>query len=190
MGRQDAESETLIPTTIDGGVFDVSHALRGEGFDASEDGTGRGTPLVAATLTRGAESAGKGGYAGRRQEDDENIVVGEPYAFQARIARNGRGDMGDTINALATQSGETGKGDAAPCVAVGAGVRRLMPPECARLQGMPDDHARIPWKGKPAEQCPDGPQYKAYGNSMSVNVMRWIGRRIDLMESLIREGRV
>lgn len=43
-GRQDAESETLIPTN--GGVFDVAHSLRGEGFDASEDGTGRGTPLV------------------------------------------------------------------------------------------------------------------------------------------------
>jgi DNA (cytosine-5)-methyltransferase 1 len=43
MGRQDAESETLIPT---GGCFDVAHTLRGDGFDASEDGTGRGTPLV------------------------------------------------------------------------------------------------------------------------------------------------
>ena len=44
MGRQDAESETLIPTF--GGGFDVAHSLMGEGFDASEDGTGRGTPLV------------------------------------------------------------------------------------------------------------------------------------------------
>jgi DNA (cytosine-5)-methyltransferase 1 len=44
MGRLDAESETFIPTI--GGVFDVSHTLRGEGFNASEDGTGRGTPLV------------------------------------------------------------------------------------------------------------------------------------------------
>lgn len=47
MGRRDAETETLIPTT--GAVFDVvqvAHSLRCEGFDASEDGTGRGTPLV------------------------------------------------------------------------------------------------------------------------------------------------
>jgi DNA (cytosine-5)-methyltransferase 1 len=40
------------------------------------------------------------------------------YAFQPRIARNGRGDMGDVVNALTAQAGETGKGDAAPCVAV------------------------------------------------------------------------
>jgi len=42
----------------------------------------------------------------------------EAYAFQPRIARNGRGDMGQIVNALQAQSGETGKGDAAPCVAV------------------------------------------------------------------------
>jgi DNA (cytosine-5)-methyltransferase 1 len=56
------------------------------------------------------------------------------------------------------------------------GVRRLTPVECARLQGFSDDHAAIPWRGK--AETPDGPQYKAYGNSMAVNVMRWIGERI------------
>lgn len=63
-------------------------------------------------------------------------------------------------------------------------VRRLTPTECMRLQGFPDDHARIPWKGKPADQCPDGPQYKAAGNSMAVPVMRWIGSRIAAVEQL------
>ena len=58
-------------------------------------------------------------------------------------------------------------------------VRRLTPRECERLQGMPDDHTRIPWRGKPAEECPDGPRYKAMGNSMAVPVMRWIGERIE-----------
>lgn len=58
------------------------------------------------------------------------------------------------------------------------GVRRLTPREAARLQGFPDDWARIPWRGKPAEDCPDGPQYKAYGNSMACNVMAFIGERI------------
>jgi site-specific DNA-cytosine methylase len=57
-------------------------------------------------------------------------------------------------------------------------VRRLTPNECYRLQGFPDNWGRIPWKGKPAEECPDGPQYKACGNSMAVPVMRWIGERI------------
>lgn len=57
-------------------------------------------------------------------------------------------------------------------------VRRLTPLECERLQGFPDGHTLIGWKGKPARECPDGPRYKAIGNSMAVPVMRWIGRRI------------
>ena len=57
-------------------------------------------------------------------------------------------------------------------------VRRLMPTECERLQGFPDDHASIAWRGKDAAECPDGPRYKAIGNSMAVPVMRWIGERI------------
>lgn len=57
-------------------------------------------------------------------------------------------------------------------------VRRLTPTEAERLQGFPDGHTRIPWRGKPADECPDGPRYKALGNSMAVPVMRWIGARI------------
>nr|WP_315181315.1 DNA cytosine methyltransferase [uncultured Cardiobacterium sp.] len=60
----------------------------------------------------------------------------------------------------------------------GLQIRRLLPLECERLQGMPDDHTRIPWRGKPADRCPDAPRYKAIGNAMAVPVMRWIGRRI------------
>ena len=58
-------------------------------------------------------------------------------------------------------------------------VRRLTPRECERLQGFPDDWSQIPWKGKPASECPDGPRYKACGNSMAVPCMRWIGEGID-----------
>ncbi len=57
-------------------------------------------------------------------------------------------------------------------------VRRLTPVECERLQGFPDNWSRISWKGKPEEECPDGPRYKACGNSMAVPVMAHIGRRI------------
>ena len=66
----------------------------------------------------------------------------------------------------------------------GWAVRRLTTVECARLQGFDDCHSRIAWRGKPAEECPDGPQYKTYGNSMAVNVMRWLGRRIELVDKL------
>ena len=57
-------------------------------------------------------------------------------------------------------------------------VRRLTPRECERLQGLPDDWTLIPWRGKPAAECPDGPRYKGIGNGQTVNVMRWLAERI------------
>jgi DNA (cytosine-5)-methyltransferase 1 len=63
-------------------------------------------------------------------------------------------------------------------------VRRLTPCETERLQGFPDNYTQIPWRNKDAENCPDGPRYKAMGNSMAVPVMRWIGERIDLVRTL------
>ena len=58
----------------------------------------------------------------------------------------------------------------------GMQVRRLTPRECERLQGFPDDYTNIRPKGK---DTPDGPRYKALGNSMAVPVMHWIGERIE-----------
>lgn len=63
-------------------------------------------------------------------------------------------------------------------------VRRLTPLECERLQGFPDGYTMIPWKGKPPENCPDGPRYRALGNSMAVPVMRWIGEGIDMVHRI------
>lgn len=62
----------------------------------------------------------------------------------------------------------------------GLTVRRLTPRECERLQGFPDDYTDIPYRNK--EHAPDGPRYKALGNSMAVPVMRWIGERIRMVE--------
>lgn len=64
------------------------------------------------------------------------------------------------------------------CIQQGMAVRRLTPRECERLQGFPDDWTAIPWRGKPASDCPDGPRYKAIGNSWAVPVARWVGRRV------------
>ena len=61
-------------------------------------------------------------------------------------------------------------------------VRRLTPVECERLQGFPDNYTNIPWRKK--EESPDGPRYKALGNSMAVPVMKWIGQRIQQVELL------
>ena len=217
----------------------ITHTLRGEGFDASEDGTGRGTPLIPVAL-RGHSEYGdglpclraEGGDAGggsealiafdARQPDvliygdmtgpldtdghstaiafsckDHGADAGEDIAptlramghgeshpnagGQVAVAYDLRGREGgaqfegphDTANIRAANGGSSRS-----YVAETWAVRRLTPPECARLQGFPDDHSRIPWRGKPAEQCPDGPQYKTYGNSMATKKMRWLARRL------------
>ena len=96
---------------------------------------------------------------------------------------------GSTINKAPTGGGNgLGADDSGICytltttdrhaVSDGLQVRRLMPVECERLQGFPAGHTQIPWRGKPAADCPDSPRYKAIGNSMAVPVMRWIGQRI------------
>lgn len=62
--------------------------------------------------------------------------------------------------------------------AAGMQVRRLTPTEAERLMGFPDGYTAIPWRGKPADQCPDGPRYRALGNSWAVPNVTWLGRRI------------
>jgi DNA (cytosine-5)-methyltransferase 1 len=235
MGRQDYETETL-----------VTHALRGEGFDASEDGTGRGTPLVPVAFSakdHGAdatadlsptlramphnESHANGGgqmavavpllevgkRTGPSSTDDKRVGLGigadgdpmftlqagaqhgvatvEPYTLAIR----GRGDTHNLearqdglANALLTPNGGRA-GIGVGAVAAGMAVRRLTPVECERLQGFPDGYTMIPWKKKPAAECPDGPRYKALGNSMAVPCMAWIGRRIaaHLAETTFRQ---
>jgi DNA (cytosine-5)-methyltransferase 1 len=70
-----------------------------------------------------------------------------------------------------------------PAVAHAMTVRRLTPVECERLQGFPDNWTAIPWRKKTAEECPDGPRYKALGNSMACNCMAWIGEQIAKWEA-------
>ena len=100
------------------------------------------------------------------------------------FAENQRAEVNemDVTNALAGNGGKPGQGYQA--VRQGLSVRRLTPTECERLQGFPDGFTQIPYRNKPAEDCPDGPRYKALGNSMAVPVMRWIGERIQAVEAL------
>lgn len=99
----------------------------------------------------------------------------ENHAQDSRV--NGPLDVAPTV---AAKYG-TGGGNV-PLVGAMA-VRRLTPVECERLQGFPDNWSRIPWKGKPETECPDGPRYKACGNSMAVPCMFWIGKRIAEVEA-------
>lgn len=96
------------------------------------------------------------------------------------IALHGR-EGGGTIEAGDEVAGclraSTGGGDK-PHALIHSAIRRLTPRECERLQGFNDDYTLIQWRGRPAEECPDGPRYKAIGNSKAVPVVRWIGQRI------------
>lgn len=115
-----------------------------------------------------------------RNNGQENAIVTEPFTLAIRGRSEGstvevRND--GTANALLTPNGgRAGMGVGA--IGWGMQVRRLTPIECERLQGFPDNHTLIGWRGKDADECPDGPRYKAIGNSMAVPVMRWIGERI------------
>lgn len=228
MGRIDAETETLIATT--GGVFDVAHSLKADGFDASEDGTGRGTPIVpvvypintqvalrsealgegtgmgigddgapAYTLQAGHSHAIAFDTKGSQVQTDETGATptlrsmahdgshqnGGGQLGVMTLAIRGRGDSHNleyredgTANAVLTPNGGRG-GIGVGAIATTMAVRRLTPLECTRLQGFPDDYFNIP--GKPFA---DGPIYKMLGNSMAVNVMRWIGERIQSVKDI------
>lgn len=190
---------------------DISHTLKAEGFDGSEDGTGRGIPViafgggntggnidVAACLTakgqridfevetfavHGTQDPDTNlefAHTLGRNHGQENAIFSEPFTLAIRGRSEGstveiRND--GVANALLTPNGgRAGMGVGA--ISWGMQVRRLMPVECERLQGFPDSHTLISWRGKEATECPDGPRYRAIGNSMAVPVMRWIGERI------------
>ena len=96
----------------------------------------------------------------RGREGGRNLEIGGEVAF-ALTAPNGGGRAQERMIALPWA------------------VRRLTPRECERLQGFPDDFTRIPYRGKQADLCPDGPRYKALGNSWAVNCADWIAQRLN-----------
>ena len=203
-----AQAGHLIAQCANG---DVSHTLKGEGFDGSEDGTGRGVPVVAfgggntsGNIDVAACLTAKGqridfevetfavhgtqdpdtnrelAHTLGRNNGQENAIFTEPFTLAIRGRSEGstvevRND--GTANALLTPNGGRA-GMGVEAIGWGMQVRRLTPIECERLQGFPDNHTLIGWRGKDADECPDGPRYKAIGNSMAVPVMRWIGERI------------
>jgi DNA (cytosine-5)-methyltransferase 1 len=223
----------------------VTHSLRGEGFDASEDGTGRGTPLVPVCFSskdHGADALEDlsptiraGGHAGSHANagvppaiafhptqvpisstdvshamgcgsSQGSASIAVAYGIRtANTSSNGWGVQEEVTHTLDQaqphaivapvacsqggtlyQDSEYGVAEYPTAGALRAGripehqmtiqsmqVRRLTPTECERLQGFPDGYTDIPWRGK--QTSPDGPRYKALGNSMAVPVMRWIG---------------
>lgn len=214
----------------------VAHTLRGEGFDASEDGTGRGTPLVPVLpfdttqvtsranrsnpkpgdpchpLAAGAHAPaiaqavpiqecnvsranlnGTGTGIGLDGDPMFTLQAAQPhgiaYAIQAGALRTNPDSGPDGVGVQADKAYTLEARAEVQCVGSAMQVRRLTPEECEALQGFPRGYTAIPWRKKPAAECPDGPRYKALGNSWAVPNVRWIGRRIDAVQA-IRGGRV
>ena len=234
--RLNFETETFL--------VQPTHTLRGEGFDASEDGTGRGTPLVPVAFdttqitsqtNRSNPQPGDpchplaaGAHApaiALSVNQDQDLMTyrdamglehwptpGAPnipaaIAFPANLSGTqcaSSEDLSPALGALnptavafsSKDYGGDATSDLAPtlramnhadshangggqmAVAHATQVRRLTPTECERLQGFPDGYTVIPWRKKPASECPDGPRYKALGNSWAVPNVRWLGQRI------------
>lgn len=158
-----------------GGNIDVATACTAHGVRMDFD-----TETFAVHGTQDPDTNHELAHTLGRNHGQENAIITEPYTIAIRGREEGstvevRND--GTANALLTpNSGRAGMGVGA--VGWGMQVRRLTPVECERLQGFPDNHTLISWRGKDAADCPDGQRYKAIGNSMAVPVMRWIGERI------------
>jgi DNA (cytosine-5)-methyltransferase 1 len=157
-----------INTTLDEGQTPILQAIpihdqatrfagkRGHNQDGKGNGLGVGRPGdPAPTLTKGDKHAVAFQLAGDR--DNPSVSVSEQTAFC--LPANPMSDRGQSV-------------------AINMAVRRLTPVECERLQGFPDNYTNIPWRK--AIDSPDGPRYKALGNSMAVPVMKWIGERLEL----------
>jgi DNA (cytosine-5)-methyltransferase 1 len=238
----------------------IAHTLRAEGFDASEDGTGRGTPLVSVlpfdttqitskanrsnpragdpchplaagahppTIAFGWQNAAAQGDDVREEISptldksktpaiafsckDHGADAGElaptlramghgashanaggQVAVTYAIGSHAGAADGDVSNASHASGGPVGsniseelaytlRAGRSQSIGGSMAVRRITPTEAERLQGFPDGYTDVPYRGKPAA---DGPRYKALGNSMAVPVMRWIGERIQMVDSV------
>jgi DNA (cytosine-5)-methyltransferase 1 len=166
----DGDGAILVPM--------LAHSLRGEGFDASEDGTGRGTPLVPIAFP--AFMSATQHAATEDLAPSMGALNPTAVAFNMHKSGNEASSLGisqDRTDCLRAFE----KAPFAVQPAAGMQVRRLTPGECESLQGFPQGYTNVPHRGKPAA---DGPRYKALGNSWAVPNVRWIGRRIDMVAAL------
>jgi len=144
------------------------------------------TDLVAQPLTMRESGQGfwmQDNIAGTLRAEGENRtsrpsnVIAQPVAFSAKdYGADAVEGISPTLRAGNSNAGNQNSGNWVAVAHRAMQVRRLTPTECERLQGFSDGWTNIPWRGKPG--APDGPRYKALGNSMAVPCMRWIGERI------------
>ena len=156
-------------------VITMAHGQGGAeiGFDASEDGTGRGTPLVPVAFDT-TQITSAANYSNPKPGDVCHPLAAGAHAPAIAFPANLSGTQCASTENLAPSMGAKNP----TAVQTAMQVRRLTPRECERLMGFPDGYTAIPWRSKPASGCPDGPRYRALGNSWAVPVVNWIGKRI------------
>ena len=228
---------------------DVAHTLRGEGFDASEDGTGRGVPLVPLPFDTTQITSAENRSNPKPGDPCHPLASGDHAPAIAFSCKDHGGDalsgLSPTLRAMGSSGSHANAGgqvavafdlrgreggsqfegphETANIRAASGGssrsyiaqryaVRRVTPLECERLQGFPDGYTAIPMarrnqameaqemrdymvrtgqvsaEGEAFFVSADGPRYKALGNSMAVNVMRWIGERIEMVERICADA--
>ena len=185
----DVQSGTFIPTrhlALSPVAFaeNSRSEVRLEGGDGSRTGAlstgggkpGQGVPMVAQPMVLmdqgGSVMNVEHDMVGtlRRETHGHEPVIMQSIAWSEELTASV--ELAGTIQ----RGGEGGRHDGV--MTPNMAVRRLTPVECEKLQGFPPGYTAIPWRKKPASECPDGPRYKALGNSWAVPVVRWIGRRI------------
>lgn len=185
-GRRREDDMNLVCPALRSNYHGDNHG--DEGHDASEDGTGRGVPIIPLDmrqLSRGekmtnnrTDGGAPGTGIGKAGDPSPTVCDSHPpavaYAIQERavsenpaVGPGGKGyqaDIGYTLEARHHQQ-----------AVAHAGVRRLTPRECERLQGFPDDHTRWDSAGN---ELSDSARYRMLGNAVAVPVAFWIGRRL------------
>ncbi len=160
-GRLDFETETFLTVPI-------AFSCKDYGNDVQVDVT----PTLRAMNSKGRPNAGG--------------------QLAVAFAQNSRGEIrleggdGDISGSISAGGGKPGQGY--PAIITASCVRRLIPEECEILQGFPVGKTKISYRGKPASKCPDGPRYKALGNTKNVFVVRWLGHRIQTVDDILKQA--
>jgi DNA (cytosine-5)-methyltransferase 1 len=179
-----AEPTTVVCYDARGnGPGDVSPNLTGGHADRVNDYMpvileGKSYGIAENIINRKVKNGGNG--VGVQKELQYTLNTSAPHGVCCFVKNDAARDYSEDV-AMTLRS------QAEHAVSYHSTVRRLMPVECERLMGFPDNHTRIEWNGKPAEECPDTPRYKACGNAFTVNCAYWIGMRIQMVEDFLNE---
>lgn len=176
---------TALRASSGGGdaMENVSPTLRAGGHDGSH--ANAGVPPAIAIQERAVSDNLDAGPQGKGRQEDHAYTLEARNTVQA---------VAFDLNQITSPTNQSAPDPAVhhtlpatstpPHLAAPYAVRRLTPVECERLQGFPDGWTAIPYRGKPADQCPDGPRYKALGNSWATNCGKLIFDRIRAVEAM------